>query len=821
MKKQALALGLSLALLSQSIWVPASFAADKPAAPVAQSETGKGYSHSISDEGLDLIKSFEGFLPYPIWDYQQYSIGYGSYVDASTIYKDSKSPTGYSSTLYPGGISEREASELLREMVDDFTVHLNIFLETNKISLNQNQFDALTSFTYNLGKYVWTAKNYTFMRMLKSGSFRTNRTSFIEAYTSICHAGGSFNQGLYDRRVREVEVFYAEESLSDPNADLYVVNASSLYVRSAPTAGSPIKGSLARSQVIRVHRYSDDKLWAYTSFCGYFGWVSTDYLIRVNEASLVTEVDDNGKDAQGIRYTFNGSEMTAAVGSSAASNSSGYSGAYAGEVFLTKTLLYKGKVYTLTSISDTAFTDCKTIESIYIPPCVTSIGDNAFKNSSLKQILYTSDSTAEEWAKANAVPATDYRCRAGHLTASWRTVQAVTDDTLQVEQRSCSVCGETETRSYDHIEIVTFPNKIEYKQDDKLKTDGLALEIVYTDGTRVPAPSFKVVDGDTAELGNRTVTVQYSTMTTKFDVLVSEKALTSITVSKKPKKLTYLEGAALVTDGLAVTANYDNGTTSAVKEYSVSGYDPNKVGKQKVTVSYNGFSTTFEVNVKAKSLTAFTFSSYPDKLEYFCGESFSSAGMVLKLTYDNGTVEYANKGFKISGYDKNRAGTQKVKVTYGGISQNIQVVVILNYLKSDKYTPKNGKLTVTEEQLTVSKLVSEFYSNDRVEVIKDGKVLPGDSTVGTGMTIRIKYNTEVQDKATIVVAGDLTGDGKCSVSDFVALSDYFVERAELSAAALAASDINRDGKVDLADYVELYNAVNSEVTAVPLASKSK
>lgn len=820
MKQQAIALGLTLTLLVQAIWVPVSFAGESDDTESVGTEQSQSYSHTISNEGLELIKSFEGFIAYPMWDYSQYSFGYGSYVDSSTVYEDPKSPTGYSTTLYPDGIPEREASELLLRMVEDFNVQLNKFLETNKIALNQNQFDALASFTYNLGKYVWTAKDYTFMRMLKSGEYLTDKEAFIDAYCSICNAGGKFLQGLYDRRQREMKIFFADESMSDPNADLYVVNASSLYIRKEPNSQSASLGSVYNSQVIRVHRYSEDGLWAYTSYCGYFGWVSIGYLIGINEATMVTQVNADGKDDQGVRYTFDELEMTASVGKpDAGKNTSGYTGEYAGEVYLTKYLLYKGSIYTLTSISDSAFTGCESIKNIYIPPCVTEIGSNAFADSSLSEIRYAAGSPAESWAKNSSFIATDYRCRLGHTNAEWLVVQKATASLNQLEERSCTVCGVTQTRSYDHIEVVNPPAKIEYKQDEAFSAKGIAVEVVYTDGTRKAVTDLSYENATTSKLGNQKVTVKHSIFTTDFAIEVSEKTLIGITVSKKPSKLTYIEGNKLSTDGMTVKANYDSGTSSTVTEYSVSGYDPNKVGKQKVTVTYNGFTTTFEVTVKAKSLTAFSIAAYPEKLEYFCGEKFDPAGLKLKLSYDNGTVEEVSKGYTIEGYNANKAGTQKVTVKYGGIKRTIQVVVILNYLKSDEYMPKNGIVTTDKQLLTVSKLTSEFDSGDRVEVLKDGKRLSSDATVGTGTVIRLRYNDEIQDKATLVVIGDLTGDGKCTVSDFVALSDHFVERITLSSAALAAADVTGDGTVDLSDYVELYERSNSNV-AVSHASAS-
>lgn len=53
-----------------------------------------------TDAGVEFIKAREGFTAKAYWDYQQYSIGYGSYCE-----KDE----------YPDGITEKQADRLLRQ----------------------------------------------------------------------------------------------------------------------------------------------------------------------------------------------------------------------------------------------------------------------------------------------------------------------------------------------------------------------------------------------------------------------------------------------------------------------------------------------------------------------------------------------------------------------------------------------------------------------------------------------------------------------------------------------------------------------------------
>ncbi len=819
MNKQILSLLLAGALLCQGAILPfASFAAaeepevteETPAtdpAPETEVQEPVGYTHEISDAGLELIKGFEGFSAYPIWDYKQYSYGYGSYCDASTVYEDPNSPTGYATSLYPDGIPELDASILLKKMVDDFNIKLNEFLEANQIVTNQNQFDALASFGYNLGKYVWTARDFEFIGMLKRGEHLTDKEAFIEAYSSICHAGGQFLQGLYDRRMRELNIFYSPYSMSDPDADLYVVNITSgtLTVRKEASASASRVGKIKASKVIRIHEYSPDGKWGYTSYCGYYGWVSMDYLVSIDEDAMVTKVNANGYDDAGIHYTFDPLTMTAAIGGAGTTNSSGFQGAYDGKVYLTKYLLYNNGIYILNRVSATAFTNCPVIVSIYLPPSVTTVEEGAFAGSSLQIIYYTDGSYAKDYAKASPYIATDERCRTGHTESTWITQVPASATAALTQTSTCPVCKEDRIRSHVGIEIAAYPAKTEYKEGIAFDAKGLSVRALFSDGTKATISDYKLSGYNKNKLGTQTITVSYSIFTTEFTVQVIAKSLTGISISAKPKKLSYIEGQALDLKGLAVTAAYDNNTTATVTAYSVSGYDPNKIGKQTVTVTYNGKKATFTVTVRAKSLTGIQILDYPQTMEYFCGQPFSTDGLRLKLSYDNGTTETVTHGFEILGYNSAIPGVQDVTVRYGTKSQIIKVTVILNYLKSDSLEIEDEQVFGIPENLTLADLRDYFHSGDRIELLKEGKLLPDDAPVGTGLTLRLVYNGKVQDSATVIVQGDLTGDGRCTVTDFMMISDHLMGNKKLTALALLAGDLDRDGKINLGDYCALYH----------------
>lgn len=137
---------------------------------------------SISQEGIDLITSFEGCKLTAYFDYygKVWTIGYGH--------------TG--KDVYQGlTITKDQAVYLLK---NDLKKHENYVKNKNYVSiqLNQNQFDALTSFTYNTGP-----KN------LKELCYGKTASDIADKITLYNKAGGKVLRGLTRRRNAEKELF--------------------------------------------------------------------------------------------------------------------------------------------------------------------------------------------------------------------------------------------------------------------------------------------------------------------------------------------------------------------------------------------------------------------------------------------------------------------------------------------------------------------------------------------------------------------------------------------------------------------------------------
>lgn len=157
---------------------------------------------TMSDDGIAFIVSYEGFTADPIWDYQQYSIGYGnSYETAKKLFGEDCAP-----------ITEEQGMELLRYGLIDTEAYMNSFYQKNNIRLNQNQYDALMSFTYNVGIGWTTYKNEDgtwckLKTLLLSDPSAWTEEAVKAALGTWVNAGGVQLPGLVTRRAAEAKLF--------------------------------------------------------------------------------------------------------------------------------------------------------------------------------------------------------------------------------------------------------------------------------------------------------------------------------------------------------------------------------------------------------------------------------------------------------------------------------------------------------------------------------------------------------------------------------------------------------------------------------------
>ena len=212
-----------------------------------------------------------------------------------------------------------------------------------------------------------------------------------------------------------------------------------------------------------------------------------------------------------------------------------------------------------------------------------------------------------------------------------------------------------------------------------------------------------VVNGNEVTItGKKDGTVKVRASFTNCDdadtLITVTKALSFITVTTAPTKTTYTEGELFSTDGMVVTATYDDGSTSTPNDFV---YYPNVAltpFDTAITVSYNGKSTTQEITVNSKTVSNIDIKLLPLKTVYHADDEFDPFGLEISVTYSDSDTADINSGFEISpsAYTFTSAdevlGSKTFTVTYGGKSTTFDVTVsaISGPLSDGRYYIMNG-----------------------------------------------------------------------------------------------------------------------------------
>lgn len=148
------------------------------------SEQKTGRTYSTSKKGLDMIKQFEGYSEKVYSDVAgKKTIGYGHLIKGNENYEI---------------IGREEAEQLL---IKDMVIAEKAVSNLVSVHLTQNQYDALVSFVYNVGR-----GNFERSTMLIKLNSKNYKGASLE-FKRWNKAGGKVVKGLINRRQKEEVLF--------------------------------------------------------------------------------------------------------------------------------------------------------------------------------------------------------------------------------------------------------------------------------------------------------------------------------------------------------------------------------------------------------------------------------------------------------------------------------------------------------------------------------------------------------------------------------------------------------------------------------------
>ena len=312
------------------------------------------------------------------------------------------------------------------------------------------------------------------------------------------------------------------------------------------------------------------------------------------------------------------------------------------------------------------------------------------------------------------------------------------------------------------ITLVSPPNKTSYGPGEAIDPAGGMVRFTAKNGTTFDYPlQAKWCTWGPAGAGTRRLNVTVrnyelsgtSTSSSRWEVKtgldVSYTApaaltLSSVAVVTPPAKTQYLTGEKLSTDGGKIKLTMSDGSAYpfSLRPQHCTGFNPNKSGKQTVTVNFSGKTASFTVNVKARAKSV-EILTLPKKLSYGVRESLDLTGGMLRVTNADGSVEsvpMTNSRVTVaqgSGGAPGRTCFDTVAVMCDDTAGAEFIIVYLN-----------GKGYLDGLEMSGSL----YYKKDYIDLSSD---IPG-----------LRWTSSNQKVITVSAAGAMTykGTGKCTLS---------------------------------------------------------
>ena len=110
---------------------------------------------------------------------------------------------------------------------------------------------------------------------------------------------------------------------------------------------------------------------------------------------------------------------------------------------------------------------------------------------------------------------------------------------------------------------------------------------------------------------------------------------------------------------------------------------------------------------------------------------------------------------------------------------------------------------------TTNTIINRLNSANKVSIVDiNGKGLTSNSKLGTGSVITVTdKDNKTKYSYTVVVYGDVNGDGGITSSDYITIKNYIMGKTKLSNIKLKGADTNKTGNVNSADYIMIKNYI--------------
>lgn len=119
-----------------------------------------------------------------------------------------------------------------------------------------------------------------------------------------------------------------------------------------------------------------------------------------------------------------------------------------------------------------------------------------------------------------------------------------------------------------------------------------------------------------------------------------------------------------------------------------------------------------------------------------------------------------------------------------------EITIRVKNIESDKYDIQEDIIKNVPADSTGTDIKNNIKTEAAIVIYDaDGNILPDSSKVGTGCVVKVAG----KDSYTVIVKGDLNGDGVVDITDLVKIKLHLIESKKLAGAYLEAADTNGVG----------------------------
>ena len=302
-----------------------------------------------------------------------------------------------------------------------------------------------------------------------------------------------------------------------------------------------------------------------------------------------------------------------------------------------KTSYYEGEDFDKTGMVVTAYYNSKTKPFIILDSSDYNIingtnlveGQNSvtitYKDKSVNQMISVEKNSVKELKITTPPTKTEYKegqnfDKTGMIIEATRkngSKEIITDyiiedgNNLKNDQKTITISYEGKKVKQEimvipnkllEIKVYKAPNKIDYIVGQDFDKTGMIIVGIYQDQSSIEILDYTIENGSNLTKEQTSVTISYLGKITTQNITVVEKAITGISVNKKPTKLTYIQNKEnLDLSGGSITVSYNDGSTENIdmnsEQVTVTGFDNKNIGKITLTLTYQFKTAELEVEI--------------------------------------------------------------------------------------------------------------------------------------------------------------------------------------------------------------------------------